>query len=82
MNAMMRFIKDEDGLTAVEYVIAASLMAAGLALMFANYGQILQDALVRILGAIAPVPPALPPPNGSLGLSLKVSKLTLLSIPS
>ena len=40
---------DEDGLTAIEYVIAASLLVTGLTLVFAGYGQALQDKLTAIL---------------------------------
>ena len=49
MNALVNFIKYEDGLTADEYVIAASLMAAGLTFLFAEYGKLLQAALNRVL---------------------------------
>lgn len=52
MNAIMQFIKDEDGLTAVEYVIAASLMVTGLSLLFSAYGGTLQLALGRVLARI------------------------------
>lgn len=52
MNAIMQFIKDEDGLTAIEYVIAASLLVTGLSLVFTDFGKTLQAKLVLILGAI------------------------------
>ena len=52
MNALVNFINDEDGLTAVEYVIAASLMAAGLTFLFAEYGKLLEAALGRVLAKI------------------------------
>ena len=52
MNAIVSFLKDEDGLTAVEYVIAASLMVAGLTLLFSTYGATLQAALGRVLTRI------------------------------
>lgn len=51
MNAFMNFIKDEDGLTAIEYVIGASLLVVGLTIMFTGYGQALQDKLVAILAS-------------------------------
>lgn len=52
MNALMKFIKDEDGLTAIEYVIAAGLLVAGLTLLFATYGEQLAAKLDEILGNI------------------------------
>ena len=50
MNALVSFIKDEDGLTAIEYVIAASLLVAGLTLVFTGFGAALQTKLTTILG--------------------------------
>jgi len=50
MNALISFIKDEDGLTAIEYVIAASLLVAGLTLVFTGFGAALQTKLTTILG--------------------------------
>ena len=49
MNA---FIKDENGLAAIEYVIAASLLVAGLTVVFTGFGQALQDKLVAIIAKI------------------------------
>lgn len=52
MTRIMQFIKGEDGLTAIEYVIAASLLVTGLALVFSTFGKDLQDKLVLIIGVI------------------------------
>ena len=52
MNELMHFIKDEDGLTAIEYVIAASLLVTGLTIVFTGFGQALQDKLVAIIARI------------------------------
>lgn len=52
MNALMNFIKDEDGLTAIEYVIAAGLLAAGLTALFIGYGPALAAKLNAILATI------------------------------
>lgn len=52
MNSMIRFIQEEDGLTAIEYVIAASLLVTGLSLVFTDFGKTLQDKLILIIGAI------------------------------
>ena len=49
MNALLNFIKDEDGLTAIEYVIAASLLVAGLTALFIGYGPALAAKLNAIL---------------------------------
>ena len=52
MNALMNFIRDEDGLTAIEYVIAASLLVTGLTLVFTGFGAALQAKLVAIIARI------------------------------
>lgn len=52
MNALMSFIEDEDGLTAIEYVIGASLLVTGLTIVFTGFGQALQDKLVAIITRI------------------------------
>ena len=49
---VLTFIKDEDGLTAIEYVIAASLLVTGLTLLFSTFGTDLQAKLVAIIGRI------------------------------
>lgn len=54
MKAFMRFIKDEDGLTAIEYVIAAALLVAGLTTLFTGYGAALAAKLTAILADINP----------------------------
>ena len=58
MNALLNFIKDEDGLAAIEYVIAAGLLVVGLVLVFSTLGEELQAKLKLIIGAIkTPVQP-------------------------
>ena len=52
MNALMNFIKDEDGLTAIEYVIAAGLLVAGLTLIFTGFGAALAAKLNTIINSI------------------------------
>jgi len=49
MNAIKRFINDEDGLTVLEYVIGAGLLVGGLTLIFAAYGPALSAKLDEIL---------------------------------
>ena len=52
MKALVNFIKDEDGLTAIEYVIGASLLVTGLTVVFTNFGTTLQTKLLAIIGRI------------------------------
>ena len=52
MNALMNFIKDEEGLTAIEYVIMASLLVTGLTIVFTNFGTTLQAKLLAIIAKI------------------------------
>ena len=52
MNALMNFMKDEDGLTAIEYVIAAALLVTGLTVLFTGYGAALATKLNTILTGI------------------------------
>lgn len=39
MNAIKNFIREEDGLTTVEYAIAGALVAAAVVLAFTGLGQ-------------------------------------------
>lgn len=52
MSALKNFIQDEDGLTAIEYVIAASLLVAGLTTVFTGFGDALAAKLNAILASI------------------------------
>ena len=52
MKILMQFINDENGLTAIEYVIAASLLVTGLTIVFTNFGTTLQTKLLDIIGRI------------------------------
>ncbi len=52
MNMLVSFIKDEDGLTAIEYVIAASLLVAGLTTIFTGFGDALAAKLTAIIARI------------------------------
>ena len=48
MKAFMRFLKDEKGLTTVEYAIAGGLVGAGAIAAFAFVG----DEVARVINAI------------------------------
>ena len=53
MKSFIRdFIRDEEGLTVLEYIIGAALLVVGLTLVFTNYGSILQSKLISILGKV------------------------------
>ena len=47
-----RFIVDEEGLTAIEYVIAAALLVTGLTVLFSTYGSSLASKLNATLAKI------------------------------
>jgi pilus assembly protein Flp/PilA len=52
---MMRFLRDEEGLTIVEYAVAAGLISAAVVLAFTNLGQtvlgIINDLITALGGA-------------------------------
>ncbi len=48
-NFLSKFLRDERGLTAVEYAIAGGLVVGGLAVAFTNLGN---AALARIQGLV------------------------------
>ena len=52
MYILREFIKEEDGLTAIEYVIAASLLVTGLTIVFSTFGTDLQTKLVAVIARI------------------------------
>jgi len=52
MLATKRFIRDEDGLTVLEYVIGAGLLVLGLTVIFTNYGNTLGAKLNSIIANI------------------------------
>ena len=58
-NIIADFIKDEEGLTIVEYAVGGSLIAAGAALSFGALGDAVIgviDGLTGELGGDAPTP--------------------------
>ncbi|MDH3840860.1 MAG: Flp family type IVb pilin [Chromatiales bacterium] len=52
---MMKFFRDEEGLTIVEYAVAAGLISAAVVLAFTNLGQtvlgIINDLITALGGA-------------------------------
>jgi len=53
MNALMKFVKDEDGVVAIEYVIIAGALVAVLVAVFTNLGTTLTTKLAAIVGNIS-----------------------------
>ena len=57
-TSVMKFIKDEDGLTTVEYAVAGSLVAAAVVAAFRalglQVGTVIDGLRVAIGGAAAP----------------------------
>lgn len=52
MDIFVSFIKDESGLTAIEYVIAASLLVGALITLFSGFGDTLNGKLTATLAKI------------------------------
>lgn len=53
-NAISNFVRDEDGLTMVEYAIAGSLVGLACVLAFTNLGNAIAGAIQRIIGVLNP----------------------------
>ncbi|KJY85004.1 fimbrial protein [Vibrio galatheae] len=51
INNISAFMKDEEGLTVVEYVVGAGLLVVALAAVFANFGTTLQGELDSVFTA-------------------------------
>ena len=52
LNNCKEFMKDEEGLTVVEYVIGAALLVIAITTVFTNLGTLLQGKLEAIIGNI------------------------------
>ncbi len=53
---LMQFIKEEEGLTTVEYAVAGSLVAATVVVAFTNLGDAVEQAITGLCNAIATSP--------------------------
>ncbi|MCL7461211.1 Flp family type IVb pilin [Pseudomonas sp. NW5] len=51
-QSVMRFIKDEEGLTIVEYAIAGGLIAVGVVAAFITLGGAVQDNIEDLTSAV------------------------------
>ena len=49
----MTFLRDEEGLTIVEYAIAAGLIAAGVILAFTNLGKAVNKIMTALASALS-----------------------------
>lgn len=56
-QAVVEFIREEEGLTVVEYAIAGGLIGLGVVTMFENVGnevaRIMEDIWVQLQGVVA-----------------------------
>ena len=59
LKQITTFLKDEEGLTTVEYAVAGSLVAATVVLAFGALGGAVEDVIVDLTGAIDGTGPAL-----------------------
>jgi pilus assembly protein Flp/PilA len=53
MNGVMAFIRDEEGLTTVEYAVAGSLVAATVVLAFTELGEAVEAVIEDLTAAIS-----------------------------
>jgi len=54
VNNIARFLKDEEGLTTVEYAVAGTLIALAVVLAFTNLGKSVNNSISNIGSAITP----------------------------
>ncbi|UPR48052.1 Flp family type IVb pilin [Vibrio cyclitrophicus] len=52
LNNFKEFMKDEEGLTVIEYVIGAAMLVLGLTTIFTGVGAALAAKLTNIIGLI------------------------------
>jgi pilus assembly protein Flp/PilA len=53
-NAIMRFVRDEEGLTTVEYAVAGALIVVGLVGAFTLLGDQIAETIGTITAAMTP----------------------------
>ncbi len=56
-TAVLKFAKDEDGLTIVEYAVAGGLIAAAVVLSFTELGTAVKNVIDGLTDAITPATP-------------------------
>ncbi|MDJ0748003.1 MAG: hypothetical protein QNJ11_00900 [Woeseiaceae bacterium] len=55
MKHLMKFLREEEGLTTVEYAIAGGLVGAGVILAFSDLGTEVARVINDIVGALAAI---------------------------
>lgn len=53
VNKLATFLKDEEGLTTVEYAVAGTLIALAVVVAFGNLGDAVNDSITSITSAIS-----------------------------
>lgn len=51
-QALMRFIREEEGLTIVEYAVAGGLITVAVATMFGTLGDAVLARITQLVGAV------------------------------
>lgn len=54
MKTIMTFLRDEEGLTTVEYAIAGSLVGAAVVTAFTDLGTAVKNVILGLIAAITP----------------------------
>ena len=54
MKTLMKFVRDEDGLTTVEYAVAGALVAAAVALAFQGLGGAVTANIENLTSIVTP----------------------------
>ena len=54
MKTLMKFVRDEDGLTTVEYAVAGALVAAAVAAAFASLGGAVTSNIENLTSIVTP----------------------------
>ncbi len=55
-SKIMKFLRDEQGLTTVEYAVAGALVAAAVVVAFTNLGGAVGAQITNLTGVISPAP--------------------------
>ena len=57
---VLAFLRDEEGLTIVEYAVAAGLVSGAVVIAFTNLGTTILGVINALITAIAPGPAPIP----------------------
>ncbi len=57
---ILKFLRDEDGLTTVEYAVAGALVAAAVVIAFSDLGAAVGDVITGLTDAVTTDPNAAP----------------------